>query len=168
MSRWAVPKADGLRIRILDVKMGRPKCGVSLADCVILLRMLYIGSNSVGEGKASRVCRFCESARVCMPLHRRGVLPRPVASASAGSFSLACTAPYLQGGYFVLGVWEDRTRMFGSEGPCLRMGMKGVHIGDGSLHGSIRGHTGNLANASYGRVWGPPWAPSDATSAATG
>ena len=25
MSRWAVPKADGLRIRILDVKMGRPK-----------------------------------------------------------------------------------------------------------------------------------------------
>ena len=24
MSRWAVPKADGLRIRILDVKMGSP------------------------------------------------------------------------------------------------------------------------------------------------
>ena len=27
MSRWAVPKVDGLRIRILDVKMGRPKGG---------------------------------------------------------------------------------------------------------------------------------------------
>ena len=25
MSRWAVPKAHSLRIRILDVKMGRPK-----------------------------------------------------------------------------------------------------------------------------------------------
>ena len=27
MSRWAVPKGDGLRIRILDVTMGRPKGG---------------------------------------------------------------------------------------------------------------------------------------------
>ena len=27
MSRWAVPQADGLRIRILDVTMGRPKGG---------------------------------------------------------------------------------------------------------------------------------------------
>ena len=27
MSKWAVPKADGLRIRILDVKMGRSKGG---------------------------------------------------------------------------------------------------------------------------------------------
>ena len=25
MSRWAAPKADGLRIRIPDVKMGPPK-----------------------------------------------------------------------------------------------------------------------------------------------